>query len=168
MEPDTSNSHTKHTLILSLIRILKKTCFASAKISLCAFKLGLLEKLDIILNLVFNHPDSELFGNILFHTVLLINSVLGFKAQPHPLLKQMANLIGIRIMELADIDEKLIILKENRDFFQNILNLILPRVHLIYDFTNKMMMKYIVLIILEKLLNLAEKKEFINLVDLKK
>jgi len=46
----------------------------------------MIEKMDIILTMIFKSSDIEQFSNILFHTILLINSILGFRSQPHPLM----------------------------------------------------------------------------------
>lgn len=80
------NSHTKIGIILNIIRIFKKICFSSSKICLICFKLNLIEKMEIILNMIFKSNDIEQFSNILFHIILLINSLLGFRSQPHPLM----------------------------------------------------------------------------------
>ena len=228
---DSSNLQMKHASILTMIRIFKKACFSSAQICLIIFQLGLLEQLQKLMELIFENSDSELFNNILFHMILLINSVLGipsnppfhpspssllylpfptspflppslppslplslppfllppssfllkfsyfldilcfslgFRTQPHPILKQIANQIGIRLMELADVEEKHTIIRENRNYLKIIMTTLLPRIPKIFLFSNKMILKYILLILLEKILNLAEKNEFLELVDSEK
>lgn len=68
-------------------------------------------------------------------------------------------------MELADVEEKHAIIRENRNYLKIIMGTLLPKIPKIFLFSNKMILKYILLILLEKILNLAEKNEFLELVE---
>jgi hypothetical protein len=71
-------------------------------------------------------------------------------------------------MELADVEEKQSIIRENRSYFKILMTALLPKIPRIFLISNKMILKYILLILLEKILNLTEKVEFLELVESEK
>jgi len=93
----------KSCLILeNCIKVLNKVCFCTASLCLLCFKLGINNQIENILKIYLkflvakghffsytlfthflNNLESTHYSNLLYETVLLINSIISIRSEPH-------------------------------------------------------------------------------------
>ena len=97
--------------------------------------------------------------------IFLINSILALRAKPFPLLAKIAPLIGIKIIENQNYFEKVSMFNQNPAFFQSIVEIIFYQLPNIYESSNNLLLKYLILIIMEKIILFMDESQIKQVIE---
>jgi predicted PolB exonuclease-like 3'-5' exonuclease len=94
--------------------------------------------------------------------IYLLNSIIAFRQKPDPLLAQLAPLVGIRILENNNYQMKQKIYESHRsfllnyykDYFDQMVLCVIDDLSLVYEGVYNQYLKYMILMLLEKIINL--------------
>lgn len=153
----------------SMVKMFKKSCYYNLDYFEFCLEQGIIELLDRCLQrlseqVVTEDASSSLY--LLIEIFFFFNSVLALKVKNNNLIIITAPHYGLKIVENIQVTERQALFDRNRHYYRAIIKTVFTRVPIFYEKVNHTFLKYILLIIVEKIFSFSHKDEISALLEM--